>query len=114
MFLFDAPVISAALNWLSNGLLEFSWWEIVLYVLITTHITIASVTIFLHRSQAHRSVDPHPGAAHFFRFWLPTGTGMVTKDRLAIYRQHHAKREIEHDPLSPQTTGINAVLWRRA
>jgi stearoyl-CoA desaturase (delta-9 desaturase) len=86
----------------------------VLYTLVTTHITIAAVTIFLHRSQAHRALDLGPIPSHFFRLWLWLGTGMVTKEWVAIHRKHHAKCETEEDPHSPQTRGIDTVLWRGA
>ncbi|MGA0609997.1 DesA family fatty acid desaturase [Caldimonas sp. KR1-144] len=100
----------ALVNGLAHGLLEASWWQVVLYTLVFTHITIASVTIFLHRSQAHRALDLHPIVAHFFRFWLWIGTGMVTREWVAIHRKHHAKCETEDDPHSPQTRGIKTVL----
>lgn len=100
----------AAVSWLSHGLLEATWWQIVLYTLLTTHVTIAAVTIFLHRSQAHRALDLGPIPSHFFRFWLWLGTGMVTKEWVAIHRKHHAKCETEDDPHSPQTRGIKTVL----
>ncbi len=96
---------------LFNGLLDLSWWELVLVVLGLTHITIASVTIYLHRNQAHRALDLHPAVAHFFRFWLWMTTGMVTKEWTAIHRKHHAKCETAEDPHSPQIHGINRVLW---
>ncbi|MFT4192528.1 MAG: fatty acid desaturase [Comamonas sp.] len=114
MFVIDSPVFHTVLEWLADGLLNFSWWQIVLYVLVTTHLTIVSVTLFLHRAQAHRSVDLHPAVAHFFRFWLWIGTGMVTKEWVAIHRKHHAKCETEDDPHSPQTRGIDEVFWRGA
>jgi stearoyl-CoA desaturase (delta-9 desaturase) len=79
-----------------------------------THITIAAVTIFLHRHQAHRSVNLHPLVSHFFRFWLWMTTGMVTKQWVAIHRKHHAKCETPEDPHSPQTRGLKTVLWRGA
>jgi len=100
----------ALVQWLAHGLLEAAWWQMLLFVLVTTHITIASVTIFLHRSQAHRALDLHPLVAHFFRFWLWIGTGMVTKEWVAIHRKHHAKCETVEDPHSPQTHGIKKVL----
>ncbi len=114
MLLPDWAVLNAAIDWLANGLLNLSWWQIVLYTLVTTHITIASVTIFLHRTQAHRAMDLGPIPSHFFRFWLWIGTGMVTKEWVAIHRKHHAKCETEDDPHSPQTRGIETVLWRGA
>jgi stearoyl-CoA desaturase (delta-9 desaturase) len=114
MMLTDWPVLNAAINWLANGLWHLSWWQIVLYTLATTHITIASVTIFLHRAQAHRAMDLHAIPSHFFRFWLWLGTGMVTKEWVAIHRKHHAKCETAEDPHSPQTRGIETVLWRGA
>ena len=103
-------ISDSLLNWLANGLIETTWWQIVLYALITTHITIASVTIFLHRSQAHRALDLHAIPSHFFRLWLWLGTGQVTKEWVSIHRKHHAKCETPEDPHSPQTRGIKTVL----
>src|SRR5512143_1794434 len=93
------------------GLLDLPWWGYVLVALGLTHITIAAVTIFLHRSQAHRAVDLHPVVSHFFRFWLWMTTGMVTKEWVSIHRKHHAKCETPEDPHSPQTRGIKKVFW---
>ncbi|TFY98897.1 DesA family fatty acid desaturase [Ramlibacter humi] len=112
MLLPDWAVLNAAIDWLAHGLWDLHWWQIVLYTLFTTHITIAAVTIFLHRTQAHRAMDLGPIPSHFFRFWLWLGTGMVTKEWVAIHRKHHAKCETEDDPHSPQTRGIDTVLWR--
>ena len=102
------------LHWLANGYLDWSWWKIVAFTLIATHITIAAVTIFLHRCQAHRALELHPIVSHFFRFWLWLTTGMVTKEWAAIHRKHHAKCETVDDPHSPQVLGINTVLTRGA
>jgi stearoyl-CoA desaturase (delta-9 desaturase) len=93
------------------GLLDLSWWGYVLVTLGLTHVTIASVTIFLHRHQAHRALELHPIASHFFRFWLWFTTGMVTKEWVAIHRKHHAKSETAEDPHSPQIYGIKKVLF---
>ena len=60
MFVPDWPVFDAVLNWLSNGLLNFSGWQVLAVTLVLTHITIASVTIYLHRHSAHRALDLHP------------------------------------------------------
>ena len=95
-----------------DGLLDLSWWQIALATLALTHVTIASVTIFLHRAQAHRALDLHPAISHFFRFWLWLTTGMVTKEWVSIHRKHHARCETAEDPHSPQVLGINEVLWR--
>jgi len=114
MLLPDWAVLNAAVDWLGHGLWNLAWWQIVLYTLATTHITIAAVTIFLHRSQAHRALDLHAIPSHFFRFWLWVGTGMVTKEWVAIHRKHHAKCETVDDPHSPQTRGLNTVMWRGA
>ena len=103
-------VWDALINLLANGLLGAAWWQVLLFALVATHITIASVTIFLHRSQAHRALELHAVPAHFFRLWLWLTTGMVTKEWAAIHRKHHAKCETEDDPHSPQTRGIKAVL----
>lgn len=103
-------VFDALVNWLAHGLVDTTWWQVVLYTLVATHITIAAVTIFLHRSQAHRSLDLHHIPSHFFRLWLWLTTGMVTKEWVAIHRKHHAKCETEDDPHSPQVLGIKTVL----
>ena len=92
------------------GLIDLPWWGYVLATLAMTHITIASVTIFLHRHQAHRALDLHPVASHFFRFWLWFSTGIVTKEWASIHRKHHAKCETEEDPHSPVILGIKKVL----
>ena len=99
------------IDFLSQGLSAASWWQIVLFTLVMTHITIVSVTLYLHRHQAHRALDLHPAVAHFFRFWLWLTTGMVTKEWAAIHRKHHAKCEQEGDPHSPQVFGIRKVFW---
>ena len=114
MFSTDWSLLDAAINWLAHGAWDLAWWQVVLYTLATTHITIAAVTIFLHRAQAHRSVDLGAVPSHFFRFWLWIGTGMGTKEWVAIHRKHHAKCETEEDPHSPQTRGLNTVMWRGA
>ena len=103
-------VWESLIDWLANGALDAAWWQIVIFALVTTHITIASVTIFLHRAQAHRALDLHAIPSHFFRFWLWVGTGMVTKEFVAVHRKHHAKCETEEDPHSPQTRGLKALL----
>ncbi len=95
---------------LAHGLIDTTWWEVLLVTLVMTHITIASVTIFLHRAQSHRALDLHAIPSHFFRLWLWLTTGMVTKEFVAIHRKHHAKCETEEDPHSPQTRGIKTVL----
>ena len=93
-----------------RGVFDPPWWAYVVYTLVLTHITIAAVTIFLHRHQAHRALDLHPIASHFFRFWLWLTTGMVTKEWAAIHRKHHAKCESPDDPHSPVIYGIRKVL----
>jgi len=94
-----------------SGLFDLPWWGYALVALGLTHVTIAAVTIFLHRCQAHRALELHPVVSHFFRLWLWLTTGMVTKEWAAIHRKHHAKCETAEDPHSPQVYGINRVLW---
>ncbi len=98
-------------NILFTGVFDLPWWGVALVALGLTHVTIVSVTVFLHRHQAHRALDLHPLASHFFRLWLWLTTGMVTKEWAAIHRKHHAKCETAEDPHSPQILGINRVLW---
>ena len=87
MLLPDWAVLNAAIDWLAHGLWNLSWWQIVLYTLATTHVTIAAVTIFLHRCQAHRALDLGPVPSHFFRFWLWVGTGMMPSNTKAATRE---------------------------
>jgi stearoyl-CoA desaturase (delta-9 desaturase) len=111
---FLSSAVHAVLSFLSTGLLDLAGWQIVVYTLVVTHITIASVTIFLHRHQAHRALDLHALPSHFFRFWLWLTTGQVTKEWAAVHRKHHAKCETEEDPHSPVTRGIRKVLLEGA
>ena len=107
-------VRDAALEWMVSGAWTLSWWQIILFTLLLTHITMISVTIYLHRHQAHRALDLHPLPAHFFRFWLWLTTGQVTKEWASIHRKHHAKCETAEDPHSPQIYGIRKVLLEGA
>ena len=106
----DLSVFNVALDWLAHGVLQLQWWQVVLVTLVLTHITMISVTVFLHRHQAHRALDLHPIASHFFRFWLWLTTGQVTKEWASIHRKHHAKCEQPEDPHSPHVFGIKTVL----
>jgi stearoyl-CoA desaturase (delta-9 desaturase) len=114
MLLPDWAVLNAVVEWLAYGLFDLSWWQIVLFTLTVTHITMISVTVYLHRHQAHRALDLHPIASHFFRFWLWLTTGQVTKEWTAIHRKHHAKCEQSEDPHSPHVHGIKTVLLQGA
>jgi len=106
--------LDAGLEWLAHGLFAASWWQIVLVTLALTHITIVSVTLYLHRSQAHRALDLHAIPSHFFRFWLWLTTGQVTKEWVGVHRKHHAKCETMEDPHSPYAHGIKTVLFTGA
>jgi len=114
MLLPDWAVLNAAIDWLGHGLWDLTWWQIILFTLAMTHVTIASVTIFLHRHQAHRALDLHAIPSHFFRFWLWLTTGQVTKEWASIHRKHHAKCEQAEDPHSPHVYGIKKVFWQGA
>ena len=94
------------------GLVGLSVPAAVIYTLAVTHVTIVSVTVYLHRHSAHRAVDLHPGLAFFFRAWLWLTTGMITKEWTAVHRRHHATTETEEDPHSPQVHGLCAIFWR--
>ncbi len=96
------------------GALGWSWTAMAIYLLVVTHITIVSVTLFLHRCQAHRALDLHPILSHFFRFWLFMTTGQDTKAWAAIHRKHHAKCETAEDPHSPVMLGLKKVLTEGA
>jgi len=94
-----------------SGLIDLPWWGYIVVALALTHLTIVSVTVFLHRHQAHRAIDLHPLVSHGFRFWLWLTTGMVTREWAAVHRKHHARVETQDDPHSPRFFGIDKVLW---
>ncbi len=96
------------------GVLNLSFWGYVIATIILAQITIAAVTIYLHRHQTHRALDLHPIISHFFRFWLWITTGMVTREWVSIHRKHHAMSDVEGDPHSPKVFGIKKVLWQGA
>ena len=102
----------ALLQFLTSGLAGLGWLGLLVVMLVFTQLTIFSVTLYLHRSQAHRGVDFHPAISHFFRFWTWLTTSMITREWVAIHRRHHAKVETEEDPHSPQTRGIGKVFWQ--
>jgi stearoyl-CoA desaturase (Delta-9 desaturase) len=97
-----------------SGIFDLPWWGYVAATLAMTHITIAAVTIYLHRHSAHRALDLHPLVSHFFRFWLWLTTGMETKEWTAVHRKHHARCETPEDPHSPQILGIRKIMWQGA
>ena len=107
-------IVNAVLDFLSTGIVGLTGWQVVIYTLIVTHITIAAVTIYLHRHQAHRALELHAIPSHFFRFWLWLTTGQVTKEWASIHRKHHAKCDTEEDPHSPVTRGIKKVFFEGA
>ena len=89
---------TSILDFLANGLAGIGWLGWAIYLLIATQLTIFSVTLYLHRSLAHRGVDFHPAIAHVFRFWTWLTTSMIAREWAAIHRKHHAKCETEEDP----------------
>ena len=97
-----------------DGLMHLSLWQMVVATLVLTHITIVSVTVYLHRYSAHRALELSPVLQHFFRFWLWLTTGMGTREWTAIHRKHHALCETEEDPHSPQVLGLKKVLLEGA
>jgi stearoyl-CoA desaturase (delta-9 desaturase) len=101
-------------SFLYKGLLDASFGTMVLYTLVMTHITIVSVTLYLHRYSAHRALELNGALKHFFRFWLWLTTGMLTKEWTAVHRKHHVDCETEEDPHSPQIFGLKKVLWEGA
>ena len=94
------------------GLVGLSIPAMVVYTLIASHLTIMSVTLYLHRHSAHRALDLHPALAFFFRAWLWLTTGMNTKEWTAIHRKHHALVETKEDPHSPQVHGLKEIFWK--
>lgn len=96
------------------GIFSLPWWGYIIVLIVLTQLTIYSVTLYLHRCQAHRALQLHPIVSHFFRFWLWLTTGIVTKEWAAVHRKHHAKVETDDDPHSPVSKGIKKVFWEGA
>ena len=96
------------------GLIDLSFWGYVIISLVMLQVTVTGVTLYFHRDQAHRGVDLHPVLRHFFRFWLWMGTGMTTREWVAVHRKHHAKCETAEDPHSPVVFGLKKVLLEGA
>ncbi|MES2933422.1 MAG: fatty acid desaturase [Pseudomonadota bacterium] len=109
-----STVFDSIIGFATNGLIHATGWQIFFFTAVVTHITIVSVTVFLHRCQAHRALELHSFPSHFFRFWLWLTTGQVTKEWASIHRKHHAKCETAEDPHSPVTRGIKKVLLEGA
>ncbi len=105
-------MFDSLLNFFAHGLVNAGLGSMAIYLLVVTQLTILSVTLYLHRSQAHRGVDFHPLIAHFFRFWAWLTTAMVTKQWVAVHRKHHARVETADDPHSPMVFGIKRVFWQ--
>ncbi|GAB3736923.1 fatty acid desaturase [Luteimonas pelagia] len=103
---------TSLIDFLAGGLAQAGLGTLAIYFLVATQLTIFSVTLYLHRSMAHRGVDFHPAVAHVFRFWSWLTTSMITREWVAIHRKHHAKCETEEDPHSPMFQGIDTVFWR--
>jgi len=97
-----------------NGLLDLSAWQLVGITLLMTHVTIVSVTVYLHRYSAHRALELNTGLKHFFRFWLWLTTAQNTREWTAVHRKHHAKCETPEDPHSPVYKGLSTVLRKGA
>ena len=100
------------LNWSIQGIWDFSAIDVLVYLLIVTHITTVSVTVYLHRFSAHRSLVLNASISHFFRFWLWLTTGQGTREWTAVHRKHHAECETIGDPHSPVRQGLSRILWR--
>ena len=96
----------------SHGLLQARLGMVLLYLLAMTQLTILTVTLYLRRSQSHRSVYFQPALAHAFRFWSWLTTAMITREWAAVHRKHHAYAHTGQDPHSPYMVGIHQLLWR--
>lgn len=111
---FHDAVLVLSEKFMIFGALHLSFWGYICATLILTQLTIASVTIYLHRHQTHRALTLHPLISHIFRFWLWLTTGMVTAQWVAIHRKHHALADVKGDPHSPVVYGLKEVFWRGA
>ena len=105
------------MSFLSNwwfGIFDLSWWQFTGLAVAGFMVSMMSISLYLHREQAHRSIELHPALRHFFRFWLWTNSGAQTDEWVAVHRKHHAMCEREGDPHSPQVFGIGKVLLEGA
>jgi len=103
-------VLESFLTFVDQGFFDLSLTAKAVYLLVMVHITIVTVTVYLHRHAAHRALSLHPVLKHFFRFWVWFTTGMIARQWVAVHRKHHAVCETPEDPHSPQIVGIRKVL----
>ena len=96
------------------GLLNLDVWGYVISALILVQVSMMAVTLYLHRDQAHRAIDLHPVLRQFFRFWIWSTSGQLTREWVAVHRKHHACCETPDDPHSPQVYGLKKVLLEGA
>jgi stearoyl-CoA desaturase (delta-9 desaturase) len=96
------------------GLTDLSLWGYLGVSFLLVQVSMMAVTLYLHRDQAHRSIDLHPALRHFFRLWIWLTSGMVTREWVAVHRKHHAMCEREGDPHSPVVFGLDKVLLEGA
>ena len=97
-----------------HGLLGLPVWGYFLLAACMIHLTIVSVTLYLHRTATHRGLDMHPAVSHVMRMWLWLSTGMLTKEWVAVHRKHHAHCETAQDPHSPKVKGLRKVVLEGA
>lgn len=96
------------------GLVHLSFWGYVIVTFLLVQVTMMAVTLYLHRDAAHRAVDLHPALRHFFRFWIWSTSGMITKEWVAVHRKHHAFSDQPGDPHSPVVMGLKKILLEGA
>ncbi|MCW8397543.1 fatty acid desaturase [Legionella sp. PATHC038] len=90
---------------LIHGLVNLGWKGKVIFCLIIYHITIVVFSIYLHRSETHRSIELAPSIRYFSRFWLWFATGLNRAEWVAIHRLHHQNPDSPNDPHSPLYKG---------
>ncbi len=61
------------------GVLDLDFWGYVIITFLMVQLAMMSVTLYLHRDQAHRAVNLHPALKHLFRLWIWMTSGMGTR-----------------------------------
>lgn len=85
--------------------------SIIIYTIVTTHLTSTITSIYLHRGLTHKNFKFNIVVEHFFRFWLWLTDGVNMKNWVAQHRKHHRFTDVEGDPHSPVLFGIKKIAF---
>jgi stearoyl-CoA desaturase (delta-9 desaturase) len=98
---------------LISGVLHVGWLGKLIFSIFVYHITMIIMSLYLHRSLSHRSIELAPSLKYFCRFWIWMTLGINRAQFVAQHRFHHLNSDKPSDPLSPLNNGgvLNLFLY---